>query len=117
MGQLAVGSMPSQVRIRSRFPSIEVRIFFRESSVEEESTVGSLKSRIKTRIPALRWRDQLLAKHARRIKELREKNSALTAKNRALRAQLEAAKGSAAPGTGGASPTAGGGLGSWRVTP
>jgi len=78
--------------------------------------MGSLKSRIKTRIPALRWRDEQLAKHARRIKELREKNSALRATNRALRAQLEAAKGSAAPGTGGASPTAGGGLVSWRVT-
>ena len=82
--------------------------------------MGSLKSRIKTRIPALRWRDEQLAKHARRIKDLKEKNAALEAKNRALRRDLQAAQGAAAAGSGGPGAAASGdeavGPVGWRVT-
>lgn len=79
--------------------------------------MGTLKSRIKSRIPALRWRDEQLAKNAKRIKDLNEKNAALVAKNRSLRAQLKGSKGSAAPGTGSADASSayGGGLIGWRV--
>lgn len=77
--------------------------------------MGTMKSRIKSRIPALRWRDAQLAKNAQRIKDLKEKNAALVSKNRSLRAQLKAATGSSG-GTGGAgAPRVSGDLISWRV--